>query len=109
MTDFCRRLMSEAKLIEIATRLRALEDAIDIARNTYLSRSQTALEEERDGWSGESEHAGRMWEKANVRVDEVIALREDLESLAEACRDDINWMADEIRKTEALRAAGGVR
>ena len=69
--------MTEAILIEIATRFRALEDALEEADLELVARqynTETTAEENR-----------------------IAELRGTVESRAESCRDDMNTMMEFIR------------
>ncbi len=90
--------ITEAELIEIATRRRKLEDTVDEAKMLIAS-----IISECERTMRNSNPDGRVYDQANQKMDRSQICSDDLESQAEACRDDMN------RMEEALRAAGGVK
>lgn len=98
--------MTEAILIEIAKRFRKLEDAIEAADLHLVSKAER-LRESLDAL--EARHSsGRIsynaWcERSNPLTASLDILKEDRAALAksaDSCRDDMNAMADEIRRSK---------
>jgi len=95
--------MTEAILIEIAQRRRKLEEAIEAA-DLFLASFKEAAERKIE--RAEAAHSagtisyGTYCERVNEPHADLLKLsevREDIERCAEACRDDMNAMADWIR------------
>jgi len=76
--------MSEGELIEVAQRFRALEDEIEMLKK-FVNECR------RQKW----------WPERRKRDDEDWdQTMDDADRAAEVCRDDMNRMADEIRKAK---------
>lgn len=101
--------MTEAELIEIAQRRRKLEDGIDAA-DLFLASFKEAAERRIE--RAEAAHGAGVisystfCERVNEPHADLLKLsevREYIEKGLEACRDDMNRMAEEIRKAGVVK------
>ncbi len=103
--------VSEAILIEIMQRFRRLENLSESA-SKHVKATEDRLNGEISRWHKDygsrdtvSNYAMRELASLEKRTEAAEELRQDLESAAEACRDDINRMQDEIRSRQRSMAA----
>src|SRR6185312_4910324 len=101
-------MIDEGRLIEIAQRFRKLEDAHE-ALDLHLAAKSESLKDRMNDL--EFKHAERKitydkWCRCAAPIErernELQEQRETAERALESCRDDMNFMQDELRRLSAL-------